>query len=1118
VGEDFQRTGKARAGATECLGAVTARFRTLTRGQWHIEESIMGTQETDRGGKAKDDEEKDKNNNDRDGKDNDKQGDRPRSGRVVIKSCPSKPTRLTLRGTRSKPVAISRPPWNTGSPSPASTKAQAMRSIRLLPTKLPDRPRVQRQPEEPKSSPTLKDAHQPGPLRAEPGPLTPPPEPTSLIIPHKDPKAGLKLGYKQLEEFLQHATGTATSPRTKEASAKSHIIQSSSTQKDQCIGQLSTVVKSKEARRQANARAATVATQTETLKRAIKLHQPSRDQTQDESFSDSDLMTSPRLKMPLSSPALTLNQPSSLQTTQSPLNSNSRTNEQVAVEENLASARRRAYILAVIAQDEELKRSLVWAQARSDPLFELDQESDEIHAAPQRRRQSAPTAVKIQVLGSGGRPISTLQPDPETSDDEQSTPQAVAPPLPNVTRVTYPEPRTLPVSRFQVGPDTPNDEQDALQRVAQATPPMVKTQSTIARHWPISAVQFDSETSSDKQAPYQSAARPIPNIMKVPCPGARTGPISQFQLDPELAEELEPGQQRATLPLPQVQIHQHCSTEEQTTTQRPVEPNHMAPRVEYPAPSIFKPTCAQIPGSESPFHADAESTEEDCASKSRSIINCSRRLRQSRSQSSVKSVKWDPAIIACGPITATRKLAPKPKANESLEASKAASEKDGMEENLEAFRKTISQWKKGDRKAIKQFLKALKALDSDEESISKSKPSLMKELKQSKILSNSAPGRGLNPLAPAFRDFSSQKATENNMREVSFFNVIRKRPHSVKNSHEMSFIAKDSVKTRKPIPRAIRPCPEHHVQELRKQEPIWINNFQQSPTSVPAEDQEDEDFQKFCRANNFIPIMPVNPNPIIPIAPPEPIIPILAPYLPFLPDPLSNTYTLPFEDTKLWQSAPLSQPVWEILGVPFTGPAPLTQRFNQQTVEQDFIFTLKETSEPIEDGGSREAKALDPAWGAQILDNFVKKFPMTGQRKRYVPVSEQNENRKSLAKGQHKLRLKVEGKAGGVKVDIKRATEIQQRLEMILLQQKERRVPLAPAHKIKATEIQQKLEIMLYKLKEQKAWEDFSKTVPKRTERNSQRLSEKHFEKDVSSSRSPSKSSKGTVEHIEKLR
>jgi hypothetical protein len=164
---------------------------------------------------------------------------------------------------------------------------------------------------------------------------------------------------------------------------------------------------------------------------------------------------------------------------------------------------------------------------------------------------------------------------------------------------------------------------------------------------------------------------------------------------------------------------------------------------------------------------------------------------------------------------------------------------------------------------------------------------------------------------------------------------------------------------------------------------------------------------------------------------------------------------------------------------------------------QDLICLLEETSEPIEDG-HREAKALTPVWGAQILENFVKKYPMTGQRKPKDAIFKQKNNQKSDAQVEQTKCPKFEGKSGEGNHS-RRAAEVQQKREMLLFQQREKEAPLVPAHKIKATEIQQKLEIMLYKLKEQKALESFSKLVLQRADG---RCSDKSSDIELEASRS----------------
>ncbi|KAE9375603.1 hypothetical protein N431DRAFT_437095, partial [Stipitochalara longipes BDJ] len=105
---------------------------------------------------------------------------------------------------------------------------------------------------------------------------------------------------------------------------------------------------------------------------------------------------------------------------------------------------------------------------------------------------------------------------------------------------------------------------------------------------------------------------------------------------------------------------------------------------------------------------------------------------------------------------------------------------------------------------------------------------------------------------------------------------------------------------------------------------------------------------------------------------------------------------------------------------------------------------------------------------------------MTGQVKSEESTSEQRDGPKAATTVQQKQKPKQNSKSERKASRCKphnRATEIQQELEMIMLQQRERNATLESAQKAKATEIQQKLEIMLFMLKEQKALEGFSKRV-----------------------------------------
>ncbi len=421
------------------------------------------------------------------------------------------------------------------------------------------------------------------------------------------------------------------------------------------------------------------------------------------------------------------------------------------------------------------------------------------------------------------------------------------------------------------------------------------------------------------------------------------------------------------------------------------------------------------------------------------------------------SVKREPAIIACGPTIF------RPKVNTSPEISKDLPEKHENEDSLDLFRNTLGHLK-SDRRVFVKLLELLKNLESDESFVIKHEESSKKEPKQS------CAGSTLNPQAPVFWQYSFQESIEASQPDKRSLSVKGKPPFYLENNKDEALAMKGYIKTCDSVPHAT--CSGHCLPPpaIAKQEPIWINTSQ---TSAAVIDEKDGDFQEFCRANNFIPLVPVKPIPLIPITPVDPIHSTHSPDVALKPDSIPMVYTFPFEDMESKRSTallPLVQPTEKVLGV-LSGTIP-AQSYHP-AANQDMDSLLEETFESLEDS-YREAKALDPVWGTQILENFLKKYPKTGKRGPEISFSDQDENDKPTTKVQQSQHLEDERKIGQVDA-YTRAAEIQLKLEMLLLKQRENGVPRVPPQKLKATEIQQRLEIMLYKLKEQKALEGFSK-------------------------------------------
>ena len=571
------------------------------------------------------------------------------------------------------------------------------------------------------------------------------------------------------------------------------------------------------------------------------------------------------------------------------------------------------------------------------------------------------------------------------------------------------------------------------------------------------AVRIDPDTSDNEQTVPQVAVPPIPNTINKPSLRVRVQPDSQGGAWDQFAEN--------------ERLFGLKTGYDENIYTMPLNRNHP----QYEQKAAVADRIAREIEPESPGHADGESNGEEDVPKSRSKMNHSRQLQQSTSESSIKSVKWDPAVIACG-------------------------------------------LKKVDRKAIREFLETLKNLDSDEDQATKPTQASKEEAKEPHTGSNAIPGKGLNPRAPAFRERSSGESMEDSQQEPFFLGVTRRRAgigETQKNDkrelgpaakiiqcwfcgYEMALDCPRCEASRtSPPPGAPPPPPPPRTPAFREQDPIWIDTCRLPPTII---DQEVDDFHEFCRANNLIPLVPVSQNPIIPLTPTETKSSLNAPYIAFKPDQIPTTYTLPFYDMELTLpivQTPKIQALEDASRVRLSRSGNVSKQSYRAMATQDLICLFEETSEPIEDG-HREAKALAPAWGAQILENFVKKYPMTGQRKPKDAIFEQKENQKSDAQVEQTKCPKFEGKSGEGN-PFKRAAEVQQKLEMLLFQQREKEAPLVPAHKIKATEIQQKLEIMLYKLKEQKALESFSKRI---LQRANGRCSDKSSDIELKTSRS----------------
>ncbi|PBP20097.1 hypothetical protein BUE80_DR008755 [Diplocarpon rosae] len=236
------------------------------------------------------------------------------------------------------------------------------------------------------------------------------------------------------------------------------------------------------------------------------------------------------------------------------------------------------------------------------------------------------------------------------------------------------------------------------------------------------------------------------------------------------------------------------------------------------------------------FYADGESSDEDLESKMRDLLTrreTNRRMRRPE----VKSVKWDPAILDCGPLTSiTNKLMVDTNKTANLPSQQRVKRSTkGWEINFEGLAEMASELKKGDRRRLQKLLEALKHVESSDDSTVIIKR--RKDRKQSsKDEAAIAPGTAkatkegtssskLNPAAPVYRNFTDIKARMSPQKENLPqggqwpLNVRRKRPHS---ASDETLESQDIAKASKYIPPALRA--RNILPTLStKQEPIWIN-------------------------------------------------------------------------------------------------------------------------------------------------------------------------------------------------------------------------------------------------------------------------------------------------------
>ncbi|RDL39067.1 uncharacterized protein BP5553_03407 [Venustampulla echinocandica] len=329
---------------------------------------------------------------------------------------------------------------------------------------------------------------------------------------------------------------------------------------------------------------------------------------------------------------------------------------------------------------------------------------------------------------------------------------------------------------------------------------------------------------------------------------------------------------------------------------------------------------------------DADDEESDDLNEiTRSALIFPNTPRKAQTPGSNKSVRWDPAIISCGPITSgqstpsvrLRPVSPSPKRQSS---------------NLTRAVKTFLHLKKDEHEELLKLLQSLK-LDDVEDRYT-GKPS------RRQTRSEPTPGprfndaKKLNPEAPAFRDFSGMK------RRISHSKIPLGR----------DFHSLDTPQRRTQVP----------VAEITTQkDPAWLDIF-----TPPVSDNSSNDALSRQAIHRDVRIHDSStPRPNFP----QPI---------FVPIPVVETpygfqishqqpiwfNTLGFQPRPLL--TPQSPPIFHRLPI-------RARRIKGPLVDVSPQFI------PPEEGSGRTAHAntIDESWGQYLLDKFTAKYPKTGKMK-----------------------------------------------------------------------------------------------------------------------------------------
>ena len=415
-------------------------------------------------------------------------------------------------------------------------------------------------------------------------------------------------------------------------------------------------------------------------------------------------------------------------------------------------------------------------------------------------------------------------------------------------------------------------------------------------------------------------------------------------------------------------------------------------------------------------HAGDENLEE----RIRSALSTPATLRKTHTPGSIKSVRWDPAIVSCGPIT------PVPSPSSKVESSKSAQSQPQPASlppkrgnaSKDLVMESLARLKKRDKDTLRRLLGELKDTESEGKPITESDSA--EEDSRSAPDCNSAL---LNDRAAADRRYATLKAQLAQQKArvnlgKAMLTVPRKRPHiqagnsfPQRNPQEPTWVnifnPPPHIALPHDAPAIPRPAPNVLHQDFR-QPPTGYPPSLRLPTKSSANHWDEGIPGRQMPLPNGLSNGPFAP-PIHPMDPPQPI------WLPMPIPPPCGMENLP--QFGYWVNPfgfQTPQPALQPPSEPAASRAPSTisrRPFKPKGGRGPMVDVGPEFL-PSEEEPGREARAIESGWAKSLLAKFQEKYPQTGKVKAGP-----------LAPG-----------------NMRQAAAIQQRLEFILYQQKERNV------------------------------------------------------------------------------